>query len=260
MRVLDALCHERLPVCWQRPGTRQTFAGQPCPSAHRLLVFSHRPFPMDVPTNGHAYSITWVREPASRVVSLASFQAVVSASMFEDGEWWRAYVGNLQTAHLAGTTEAMPGRTHCLSWLSIALHRLANEFVFVGITEHYRRSMWMLQHIMGWGEQIVLPAILEPARAFRRPPQSLLPPKLAQDASRLGLNLSHLQPQNPPPPFSLHHLRPETVSMLQVQETCDTDLHRFALLLLQLNLAALDDNEALALAAFLDRTQSADST
>lgn len=113
---------------------------------------------------------------------------------------------------------------------------LARVFTFVGITEDYVASLWLLQRVFGWGEPAVFGSLVRPKRGFRTTmarKRGVVP--FSPDDSGLG------------------GLR----AVISRRETCDVAIHEYARALLAARLLALAPRDYASLREFERKVQVA---
>ena len=109
-------------------------------------------------------------------------------------------------------------------------------FTFVGVTENYIPSLWLLQRVFGWGESAVFGSLVHPRSGFR-----------TFSAAKRGVV-----------PFSSSDEGLDGVrAFVLSREKCDVALHQFADALLSARLQVLPPKERAALRAFEKRVQQA---
>lgn len=206
----------------------------PCPPSRSHIIFFHGGFdPAGVSIylgrrTTHTYSISIVRKPLARLVSFANFQGVPTAE-FEKGGW-RRYAGNYQAVALSGANFESPlvpeSLTNaCAQWpkelVATAKQNVMDKFAFVGVTERFAQSTWLMQHILGWGEDVILTAVLKPVRHFTM--------STSKNQTRIAFNASQLSPH--------------TVAAIHAEEACDSQLWAFVDALLDAQISALTPDE-----------------
>mmetsp|Transcript_28295 Transcript_28295/g.36602 ORF Transcript_28295/g.36602 Transcript_28295/m.36602 type:complete len:450 (+) Transcript_28295:61-1410(+) len=133
------------------------------------------------PNNGFRpppmYSMMLLRNPFERLVSFANYMGV-SQSEFEK-TWAKQLSANTMTSMINGlkplgvlNRNRFSGEDlSCFKNRDLAVKeartRLLVTFTFVGTTELYEASLWMLQQVFGWGEAIILDSLLHPSKGFR---------------------------------------------------------------------------------------------
>lgn len=166
--VFPRVCRER-KVCLRRYVSTKMIDGMDCDETEGYVVVAHMGLDLEwasslVPGTPRIFVMTFVREPIDRFISFANFR-YVELDDFESGSW-------RQMGGIAGMTHMIAGSTGvndsaCVDYVDRALYNVEFLYSFVGITNRYDESTFLLAHTFGWPEEWVKPAALCPSRHFK---------------------------------------------------------------------------------------------
>lgn len=201
-----------------------------CDRNNTKIVFFHAQFQPDTvrywfaPIVVKVLPISFVRDPLERVVSHANFACMpLEESRYLKAQ--KALIGNYQTRFLGGY-DWNGDENECKKQLPTALANMNFVFAFIGETSRFTESVWLLQHMFGWGEDIVRRSLEYPSRHFS------------------GC-------KDPPPKWTVSDVDNKTKAEVVRIEACDGIVHSFGSALLEARLALLTPDETQQLNALM---------
>lgn len=181
------------------------------------------------------YSITFLRDPLSRVVSYANF-INLPLDKFLNGTWPQIAI-NLATMMLNGVRDVgpilstsfltSPVRGMCQydpqDAVSTALENLVEVITVFGITEHYIESMWLFGKTFGWDRDTVKKPLFSTKKAFCSD---------SVDSAECGMNR-----------FRLEDIDQDTRAAIRDHEYCDNAIYEAAVQVFEARLSAGDQDD-----------------